>query len=118
MTTSAAASYQRLHLRTTSTADEIVIRCTGRLTSEYTDDLRDEFMRVLPGARRIVLDLSNLRHMDSSGLGTLVRLYVSAKSAHCELQLVNLNQRIKQLLGLTNLLSVFGVCGQYLTRMP
>ena len=118
MTTSPVPSPHRLHLRTTTTADEIVIRCSGRLTSEHTDELRDEFLRVLPGARRIVLDLSNLRHMDSSGLGALVRLYVSAKSAHCELQLVNLNQRIKQLLGLTNLLSVFGVCGQYLTRIP
>lgn len=95
-----------------------MIRCSGRLTSEYTDDLRQEFMRVLPGARRIVLDLSNLRHMDSSGLGALVRLYVSARSANCELQLVNLNQRIRELLGLSNLLSVFGMCGKYLTRMP
>jgi anti-anti-sigma factor len=116
--TSAGLPLHRLHLRTTSTAEEIVIRCSGRLTSEYTDDLRQEFMRVLPGARRIVLDLSNLRHMDSSGLGALVRLYVSARSANCELQLVNLNQRIRELLGLSNLLSVFGMCGKYLTRMP
>jgi anti-sigma B factor antagonist len=118
MTSSVGAPIHRLRFRTTSTADEIVIRCTGRLTSDYTDDLRNEFMRVLPGAKRIVLDLSDVRHMDSSGLGTLVRLYVSSKSSNCEMQLVNLNQRIKELLGLTNLLSVFGVCGQYLTRLP
>jgi anti-anti-sigma factor len=108
----------RLRLRTLHTAEAVVIRCTGRLTSDYTQDLRDEFLRVLPGAKRIVLDLSNLRHMDSSGLGTLVRLYLSAKTANCELELVNLSQRIKTLLGLTNLLSVFSACGQYLTRIP
>jgi anti-anti-sigma factor len=107
-----------LRLRTTSTADAIVIHCTGRLTTDYSDELRDEFMRVLPGAKRIVLDLSDLRHMDSSGLGTLVRLYVSAKSARCELELVNLNQRVRELLGLTNLLSVFSACGHYMTKMP
>ncbi len=107
-----------MRLRTTSTPDGVVIHCTGRLTSDYTDDLRQEFMRVLPGARRIVLDLSDLRHMDSSGLGTVVRLYVSAKTAGCELQLVNLNQRIKELLGMTNLLSMFSACGQYLTKLP
>jgi anti-anti-sigma factor len=118
MSSTTGASIHRLRFRTSSTPDEVVIRCTGHLTSEYTDDLHDEFMRVLPGARRIVLDLSDVRHMDSSGLGTLVRLYVSARSANCELQLVNLNQRIKELLGLTNLLSVFGICGQYLTRLP
>jgi anti-anti-sigma factor len=116
--TSSPASIHRLRLRTTSRPEETIIRCTGRLTSEYTEELRDEFMRALPGARRIVLDLSDLRHMDSSGLGTLVRLYISAKSANCKLELVNLNQQIKHLLGLTNLLSVFGVCGEYLTRLP
>ncbi len=113
-----AASIHRLRLRTTSTADSVVIHCTGRLVSDYVEDLRQEFARVLPGAQRIVLDLSDVRHMDSSGLGTLVRLYVSARNAHCELQLINLNQRIKDLLGLTNLWSVFGACGQYLTKIP
>jgi anti-sigma B factor antagonist len=45
--------------------------------------------------------------MDSMGLGTLVRLYVSTKSAGCELKLINLGPKIRQLLSVTNLLSVF-----------
>jgi anti-sigma B factor antagonist len=57
--------------------------------------------------KRIVLDLTDLTHMDSSGLGTVVRLYVSAKSAGCALELINRGPRIRQLLGVTNLLSVF-----------
>ena len=44
--------------------------------------------------------------MDSMGIGSLVRLYVSAKSAGSSLQLINLAPRIRQLLGITNLLSV------------
>jgi anti-sigma B factor antagonist len=114
----AGPSIHRLRLRTSTADDAVVIRCAGRLTSEYTDQLRQEFIRVLPGTKRIVLDLSDLRHMDSSGLGALVRLYVSARSANCELQLVNLTQRVKELLGLTNLLSMFTACGQYMTRLP
>jgi anti-sigma B factor antagonist len=54
-----------------------------------------------------VLDLTELTHMDSMGLGTLVRLYVSTKSAGCELKLINLGPKIRQLLSVTNLLSVF-----------
>jgi len=116
---SSTSSIQRLRFHTSTVSDgEVVIRCTGRLVSQYTDDLRDEFMRVLPGARKIVLDLSDVRHMDSSGLGTLVRLYVSAKSAGCSLQLVNLSQRMKELLGLSNLLSLFTACGHYMTKLP
>ena len=50
--------------------------------------------------------------MDSSGLGTLVRLYVSCKSAGCDLELINLGQRIRQLFEISNLLSVFTVVGE------
>ena len=118
MASSAGEFMRRLRLRTTSAEDAIVIRCAGRLTSEHTEQLREEFMRVLPGTKRIVLDLSDLRHMDSTGLGSLVRLYVSAKAANCDLQLVNLSPGVKELLGVTNLLSMFTACGQYLTKLP
>ena len=45
-------------------------------------------------------------------------LYVSARSAKCELRLINLNKQVRELLGLTNLLSMFEACGQYLTKIP
>jgi anti-sigma B factor antagonist len=53
-----------------------------------------------------VLDLTDLSLMDSIGLGTLVRLYVSAKAGGSCVVLVNVGPRIRQLLGITNLLSV------------
>jgi anti-anti-sigma regulatory factor len=46
------------------------------------------------------------------GLGALVRLYVSAKSAGCTLELLNLSQQIRHLLGVTNMLAVFPVLGE------
>jgi anti-anti-sigma regulatory factor len=48
----------------------------------------------------------------------LVRLYVSAKSAGCELELINLGKRIRELLGVTHLLSVFAICGEQGIKMP
>jgi len=113
-----SSAIHRLRFRTTNEGTQYVIRCTGRLVSEFTEDLRQEFMRVLPSASRIVLDLSDVRHMDSSGLGTLVRFYVTAKTHKCELQLVNLSQRVRELLGLSNLLSLFTACGEYMTKLP
>ncbi len=56
--------------------------------------------------------------MDSSGLGAIIGVYVTAKKSDCELRLINLSQKIRELLGMTNLLSVFESCGQYGTRMP
>jgi anti-anti-sigma factor len=55
--------------------------------------------------------------MDSSGLGAIIAVYVSAKKASCELQLINLSKKIRDLLGMTKLLSVFESAGQFGTRI-
>ena len=76
-----------------------------------TDVLWTEVSRQIPDTARIVLDLTDLAYMDSRGLGMLIRLFVSAKSAGCDLELINLSPRIRELFGVTNLLSVFAMCG-------
>jgi anti-sigma B factor antagonist len=91
--------------------DAVAVRCKGRLVAGVNDHLYLEVSQLIPGSKRIVLDLTDLTHMDSTGLGTLVRLYVSAKSAGCALQLYNIGKPIRQLLGVTHLLSVFEVIG-------
>jgi anti-sigma B factor antagonist len=73
--------------------------------------------QLIPGQKRIVLDLADLTHMDSTGIGTLVRLYVSARSAGCALELVNVGRPIRQLLGVTNLLAVFTIIGENNIKM-
>jgi hypothetical protein len=45
---------------------------------------------LLPEHKRIILDLTELTRMGSLGLGTLARLYLSAHSAGCSLELMNL----------------------------
>jgi anti-anti-sigma factor len=55
--------------------------------------------------------------MDSMGLGALVRLYVSARSAGCDLELVNLGKQVGQLLRTTNLMLVFTVVGEQGVKM-
>jgi anti-anti-sigma factor len=71
---------------------------------------------LIPQTKRVVLDLNDVVFMDSSGLGALIGVYVTAKNARCELQLINLSKKIRDLLGMTNLLSVFESAGQYGTR--
>jgi anti-sigma B factor antagonist len=87
------------------------VRCSGRLVAGVNDRLYLEVSQLIPSCKRILLDLTELTHMDSTGLGTLVRLYVSAKSAGCALLLFNIGKPIRQLLGITHLLSVFEVIG-------
>jgi anti-sigma B factor antagonist len=95
-----------------------VVRCSGRLTADVTANLREQVKDLILPAKLVVLDLTDLQHMDSAGLGTIVALYVSARRANCDLRLINFNKRVRELLGMTNLLSIFEACGQYFTRMP
>lgn len=111
------AQSRLLILHTRVEPEAVVVECRGRLVREATDQLRQTVRPLISENKCVVLDLTALAHMDSSGLGTLVSLYVSAKTAGCQLQLVNLNQRIRQLLGMTHLLSAFEACGKYMIKM-
>jgi anti-sigma B factor antagonist len=93
------------------------VRCKGRLVSGVEDVLYTEVRKLFSDNKRVTLDLTDLTHMDSMGLGALVRLYVSAHSAGCELVLINLGRQVRQLLGMTNLLSVFVVIGEHGIRL-
>lgn len=95
------------------TGDTIVVRCNGRLVSGVNDILYTKVSQLIPNSKRIVLDLTNLTRVDSMGLGTMVRLYVSARSGGCSLELVNLGKQVRQLLGTTGLMQVFAVIGEH-----
>jgi anti-anti-sigma factor len=107
-----------LNLHTQNFEDLTIVKCQGRLTSDTSDFLKQEIKNIFPRKMPIVLDLSDLVRMDSAGLGAIIGLYVSARKGGCDLRLINLNKQISELLGLTNLLSVFETCGQTGIRLP
>ncbi|MFZ0635522.1 MAG: STAS domain-containing protein [Candidatus Acidiferrales bacterium] len=113
----AEISAHTLILHSNSVEGATVVQCRGRLTTETTSILKAEVKSMMPHTKRIILDLNELVRMDSSGLGTLVSLYVSAKSAGCELSLINMSKPIRDLLGLSHLLTVFESCGRYGTKV-
>jgi anti-anti-sigma factor len=93
--------------------ETVVVLCHGRLVSGVADQLYSTVRELVPSHKRIILDLSDLQHTDSMGLGTLVRLYVAAKSAGSSLELTHLSKQIRHLLGLTNLFDVFTIVGEH-----
>ena len=107
----------RLTLDIDRTDNVTIVRCHGQLVSEVSHILYSKVRPMIPATKRIVLDLSDVTRMDSMGPGTLVGLYTSAKAAGCELQLLNIGKRIRELLGLTDLLSVFTIIGEHGVRL-
>jgi anti-sigma B factor antagonist len=59
------------------------------------------------GHTKIVVDLSNVPSMDSTGLGELVSAYTSAKHGGAVLKLAGLTRKVKDILTITRLTSVF-----------
>jgi anti-sigma B factor antagonist len=113
----AIISVPGLELRTSIEGDVVVVACSGRLEIETAAHLKNHVKGLMPREKRIVLELIEITRLDSAGLGTLVALYISAKNADCEIRLVNLSKPVRDLLGLSNLLSVFEACGRSGTRL-
>src|SRR5438309_377138 len=92
-----------LSVTTESTPTETILHCNGRITSETNRSLKEIVKPLLTEGKTVVLDLTNVSFMDSSGLGTIVGLYVSSKASKSHLKLVNLNERLKELFSITRL---------------
>jgi len=107
--TMAASSVPKPELELTieKNADETTVRGTGKITSASADYFQTTIRGAIPGNKRIVLDLTGIEYIDSSGLGALVSVYMAAGRAQCELELVNPKPRVRDLLKITKLSTIF-----------
>ncbi len=89
-----------------------IVDCYGRIIfGEEASELRQTVKDFLMEARPVVLNLKHVTVLDSSGAGTLVSLNVSAQTNHKQLKLANLSSRVRDVLAITRLLSVFEIYG-------
>ncbi len=112
---SAASSARGFLVQRRDSEDCTVMECFGRLTSENVPLLKDAMREACERKVRIVLDLKEVPMMDSSGLGAVVTLHVSARTRGCRLEVVNASKQILELFSMTNVLSLFeatGRCGK------
>jgi anti-sigma B factor antagonist len=96
-----------LNLETTKSPEETIVRCTGKITSGSSGMLQTAVRSLLPETKCVVLDLSNVSYMDSSGLGAIAGLFFSAKRQNSRLKLIHLNERLQELFRLTKMAAVF-----------
>jgi anti-sigma B factor antagonist len=88
----------------------MVVDCSGRLVfGEESASLRDTVKKLIAQSPNIVLNMYEVNHIDSGGLGTLVSLYTTARNAGGAVKLARLSQRVGDLLQITKLLTIFEV---------
>ncbi|MEJ2368038.1 MAG: STAS domain-containing protein [Acidobacteriota bacterium] len=72
--------------------------------------LRDTVLEEIEsGGRKIIINLQDVKTIDSSGLGELVAAYTSARRHEAAMRLANLTKKIDDLMEITRLASVFEV---------
>ena len=85
-----------------------IIDVSGRLTSFEIGGLRDAIRMLLQQGRKdIVLNLSGLQYLDSSGIGELAREYVVVVKQGGQMKVVGLTAKVEEVLKITNLYQVF-----------
>jgi anti-sigma B factor antagonist len=87
-----------------------VIQPIGVLDGNQTHQLRGELNDVVgTGARLILVDLTNVTFMDSSGLAALVTAFKTVRSAGGKLCVCSVNQQVRMLFELTSMDRVFEI---------
>jgi anti-sigma B factor antagonist len=89
--------------------DVLILDVKGKiLLGEGDVQLREAISTHLQaGARKLVLNLADCPYMDSAGLGEIVRCFTTVSREGGKLKLLNLTARIKDLLTITKLITVF-----------
>ena len=89
----------------------IILYPEGKITLGDGDQELGEAVRTVleDGGRRIILNMSKVSYLDSSGVGELVGCYTSIKNKGGELRICGMNSKIFSLIKMTSLHSVFEV---------
>jgi anti-sigma B factor antagonist len=99
-----------MHIEQRVVGDVAVMQVLGDITLGKGGDvlLKDKIQSLLQqGYRKMLLDMGNVSYVDSAGLGQLVQVYATTSHLGGSLKLLNLTKRLKDLLVLTKLLTVF-----------
>ena len=92
-------------------ADVTVVDLSGRIVlGDESAALRDLVRRLLSmGHKKILFNLADVNHIDSAGLGHLVGAFTSVQRQAGELKLLNLTNKVQDLMQVTRLYTVFDI---------
>ena len=100
-----------MKINSRTVGDVQILDCSGRITlGEGTLAVRNTVLDILnTGGRKIVLNLADVNYIDSSGVGELVSSYTTVVDQGGQLKLLCLTKKIREILAITRLLTVFQV---------
>jgi len=99
-----------MHISERTIGDVTIVDVSGKITlGDAGDTLVKDKIRSLvqQGRRKLLLNLADVAYVDSAGLGAIVQSYTTVTNQGGGLKLLNVTKRLKDLLSITKLLTVF-----------
>jgi|ERR1700761_3868926 anti-anti-sigma factor len=116
MAATPAYCFTTLQINMDEKPEEITIHCNGKITAEsaymFEREVRDNSIPVSRGKgvaaiNRIVLDLSNVSHIDNAGLGALLEVWSAGQKKSCDVEVINLGGAATKLTAIARINYVF-----------
>lgn len=87
----------------------VVLYLKGKLDSNAENIIKEETNKFFKQKKNIIIDLSKISFINSSGLGILVSVLKKCKSKDLKLYLVNLKSYVKELINSSQLNRIFNI---------
>ena len=97
-------------IQTTMKEDVAVLRLSGNMLGgpEIGEKFQDEIKKVVQDdIQKVIVDLDEVKRMNSTGLGILMRGYMTVKNSGGDMKLVSLNESLKGILVITQVNRIF-----------
>jgi anti-sigma B factor antagonist len=91
------------------TGNMLIIRLTGEIDLENASHLRESLLNALDRGRSLLVEMSDVGYIDSSGIASLVEALQNARNKSLDLKLVSPSARVRRVLELARLDKVFSI---------
>jgi anti-sigma B factor antagonist len=98
-----------MKIATRYAGDAVIVDVSGDIDLQSSPDLRKVLLASIQQTPRVIVNLVNVRYLDSSGIASLVEGFSQAKSLQHRLILFGLSQLARNVLKMTHLLKLFEV---------
>ena len=86
-----------------------LLKLAGEVDLHYSPKVREQILASLKAGRPLLIDLSGVSYIDSSGIASLVEGFQTAKTAKLAYGLLNISTTAMQVLTLTRLDKIFAL---------
>lgn len=98
-----------LEINRETRADEIVLKCIGRLDANQAGHLNDYIGRLVrEGCYHIALDMTGIEYLSSAGIRSLVTQYKNLKSINGHFYISSMSDNVKQVLNMVGMIQMLG----------